>query len=295
MGSWIKGAMLSILVLLVLSTLSPTLCAQDTTPPETTITSGPSGTIEYRDVSFEWTGSDNVTATADLVYSYKLEGEDSEWSIWSIDVNKLYPKLSDGDYVFKVRARDEAENIDPSFAVCTFRVEPTGYWKEKWDQYPDPEHTKQRVEDPENYDIQGLRVNADFKVDLGEWFENVQEETYWVPAAVLGTPDNISDEILDLKGKPAEAKSEINVLYEALVFIHLCTESNIHNAKTTGEDDIRWEFPKPATPSIRDGTVNCASAANVIHYLLEDDYDEVGYVWRHSDCDSDNPGGHCTS
>ncbi len=168
-------------------------------------------------------------------------------------------------------------------------------WEKKWAQEPAPRYSKNRVDNPKDYDVQGLRINADFKVDVGEWWPNVEMNTYWVPAAVLGTPDNTKEELLKLKGQPEKAKEEINVLFEALVFIHLCTEPGIHNAKTQGKNGIGWEFPKPAEPAIRDGTVNCASAANVICYLLEDDYDEVGYVWRHSSFDSGDVGGHCTS
>jgi len=151
------------------------------------------------------------------------------------------------------------------------------------------------VDNPEEYNVQGLRVNADFKVDVGEWWPNVEMDTYWVPAVVLGNPDNTTEELLELKGQPEKAKEEINVLFEALAFMHLCTEPGIHNATMQGENDIWWEFPKPAEPAIRDGTVNCASAANVIQYLLENDYDEVGYVWRHTSFDSGDVGGHCTS
>jgi len=167
-------------------------------------------------------------------------------------------------------------------------------WEKKWAQQPSPENTKHRVDNPEDYDVQGLRVNADFKVDIGKWYDNVEEETYWVPAASLGTPDNTIEELRQLKGKPEEARGKINVLFEALAFIHLIEPELIHNARTTGPDGIGWEFPKPARAAIRDSSLNCASAANVIRYLLEDDYDEVGYVWRHTSFEG-SPGGHCTS
>jgi|GEM_PF-3379532 len=251
-----------------------------------------SNTIEYRDVGFRWTGGE-TGSSSNLQYSYKLEGKHSSWSSWSSDTNKLYPDLSDGDYSFKVRARDE--NGDTYTKNITFRVEPSGYWEEKWVQGPKPAHTKQRVDKPAKYNIQGLRVNADFKVDIGEWYEKVEKQTYWVPAAALGTPDDTAEEIFDLYGKPDKAKAEVDVLYEALVFVHLNLGSGIHNAKTRDRNGIRWEFPKPAVPAIRDGEVNCASASNVIRFLLEDDYEDVGFVWRARDHDSDNPGGHGTS
>jgi len=39
-------------------------------------------------------------------------------------------------------------------------------WEKKWAQEPPPEYTKHRVENPKKYDVQGLRVNADFQIDL---------------------------------------------------------------------------------------------------------------------------------
>lgn len=183
-------------------------------------------------------------------------------------------------------------SLTGTFEVKTFKDN----WERKWAQEPAPWNSKQRVSDPKDYDVQGLRVNADFKVDLSEWWDNVEEGTYWVPAVVLGTPDNTKEELLALKGKPEEAKREINCLFEALAFIHLIEPGEIHNAVTMGPDGIRWEFPKPAEPAIRDSNMNCASAANIIQYLLEDDYDEVGFVWRHSAWDAaEVVGGHCTS
>ncbi len=76
----------------------------------------------------------------------------------------------------------------------------------------------QRVDNPKDYDVQGLRVNADFKVDLSKGFDKLKPETYWVPAASLGTPDNTKDEIRSLKGKPEKAKREINVLFRGAFF-----------------------------------------------------------------------------
>ncbi|MEA2053617.1 MAG: triple tyrosine motif-containing protein [Candidatus Thermoplasmatota archaeon] len=95
----------------------------DNTPPTTTITSGPSGTINYNDVTFEWTGSDDITSTANLVYSYKLEGYDGSWSAWVSDTSRTYNDLPNGGYTFKVKARDEAGNEDQTPAQRSFTVE----------------------------------------------------------------------------------------------------------------------------------------------------------------------------
>jgi len=95
----------------------------DVTRPDTSITSGPSGTIDYRNPAFTWTGDDDVTSTSNLVYSIKLEGYDVSWSSWTSSTSKTYSDLPNGDYTFEVKARDEAGNIDQSPAERGFTVE----------------------------------------------------------------------------------------------------------------------------------------------------------------------------
>ena len=90
--------------------------------PETTITAGPTGTIDYNDVSFAWTGLDDVTPTAQLEYSYTLEGYGTSWSAWTSSTSKSYTDLSNGDYIFKVKAKDLDGNIDPTPAERSFTV-----------------------------------------------------------------------------------------------------------------------------------------------------------------------------
>ena len=99
----------------------------DTTPPDTKIVSGPTGTITYNDVTFTWSGSDDVTPTAQLVYSYKLEGHDTSWSAWTSATSKSYADLPNGAYTFKVKAKDLALNEDPTPASSSFTVSVTVY------------------------------------------------------------------------------------------------------------------------------------------------------------------------
>jgi len=92
-------------------------------PPETSIIDGPSGTIDYDDVSFSWTGSDSESPTGNLLYSYMLEGYDGSWSPWASTTTKVYNDLADNSYMFQVKAKDEAGNIDPTPATQTFTVD----------------------------------------------------------------------------------------------------------------------------------------------------------------------------
>jgi len=131
-GDTMKRSAILVLSFLVILTLPTVLYAEDTTPPDTTITSGPSGEIDYRDVTFEWTGSDNVTATEDLTYSYKLEGVDEDWSNWTYDTSTSYSDLMNGDYTFKVKARDKVGNIDSSPPELSFTLQSSEPGLNKW-------------------------------------------------------------------------------------------------------------------------------------------------------------------
>lgn len=90
--------------------------------PNTQIISGPSGTITYGDVTFEWTGSDDYTASPELAYSYYLEGYDSDYSPFTSDTSKTYSVLPDGSYIFYIKARDASGNVDLTPAAVEFTV-----------------------------------------------------------------------------------------------------------------------------------------------------------------------------
>jgi len=104
---------------------APPVIVPDTTPPKTMITMAPSGEINDRAVEFEWTGTDNKTATADLVYSFYLKGFDTDYSDFTSLTSKIYTDLADGDYIFYVRARDTEGNVDPNPPSASFTVAAT--------------------------------------------------------------------------------------------------------------------------------------------------------------------------
>jgi hypothetical protein len=97
----------------------------DRTPPDTTITGGPSGTVGTSSASFSWTGTDNVTPTGSLVYAFRLDPLETTFSAFGATISKTYSGLADGSYTFLVKARDEAGNEDPTPASRSFTVNVT--------------------------------------------------------------------------------------------------------------------------------------------------------------------------
>jgi len=93
-------------------------------PPETSIISGPEGIISTEDIIFVWSGSDDTTPTAQLQYACRLE---PVFSSFSTDTEKIYDGLEDGEYTFFVKARDlgGTEDLTPasqSFTIATNRM-----------------------------------------------------------------------------------------------------------------------------------------------------------------------------
>ena len=87
----------------------------DTTPPETTITSGPSDP-SGGDVTFAFTCNE-----ANCTYECRLDG--GAWTTCTSPQN--YTGLSDGVHTFEVRSTDSSGNTDVSPAVWTWTVDTT--------------------------------------------------------------------------------------------------------------------------------------------------------------------------
>jgi hypothetical protein len=87
----------------------------DTTPPQTTITSGPSGTISQQDASFSFSSSE-----AGSRFQCRLDGA----SFAACSSPKAYSGLGSGAHRFKVRAIDRAGNVDRTPAIRDFSVQP---------------------------------------------------------------------------------------------------------------------------------------------------------------------------
>ncbi|HEX9824092.1 MAG TPA: M23 family metallopeptidase [Actinomycetota bacterium] len=86
----------------------------DLTPPETTITSGPSGTVPDTSVTFEFSATEEPAT-----FECGLDGE----ALTACVPPKEYSMLVAGSHEFRVRAIDAAGNADGSPASRTFAVE----------------------------------------------------------------------------------------------------------------------------------------------------------------------------
>jgi len=95
--------------------------ASDNYVPTTSFVTVPATVSENSSISFSWIGIDNVTAPANLLYQYKLDGVDADWSVWSSGTSKSYD-IANGAYIFWVRAKDEAGNINQAPAIYKFVV-----------------------------------------------------------------------------------------------------------------------------------------------------------------------------
>jgi glucose/arabinose dehydrogenase len=100
--------------------------ADSAVAPETSITSGPVGTITVDSAIFSWTGTDNNTPAGDLLYASRLDPIETSFSPFGSPKMKTYTNLASGNYIFFVKAKDQAGIEDPTPASRVFSVSAGG-------------------------------------------------------------------------------------------------------------------------------------------------------------------------
>jgi hypothetical protein len=89
--------------------------AADTSPPDTTITDGPSGKVKSKTATFAFSGTD---ARAVAGFQCKLDGGSFE----PCSSPKTYSGLKKGSHTVEVRAVDGAGNVDPTPATRSWKI-----------------------------------------------------------------------------------------------------------------------------------------------------------------------------
>jgi len=89
--------------------------------PDTSITSGPEGTVNAPQLTFTFTGSDDDDPPEELQFSCRMD--DGDWSPYVNGDRMTYTGLEPGEHTFHVRARNSSNIEDASPAVRVFQVE----------------------------------------------------------------------------------------------------------------------------------------------------------------------------
>lgn len=99
------------------------VAAVDTTPPDTSVLSGPAeaSLTNSTQVTFTFSGTDDQTESTALAFTCSLDGA----AFAACMSPQTYAGLTDGQHTFAVRAVDEAGNTDPTLATRTWTVDTT--------------------------------------------------------------------------------------------------------------------------------------------------------------------------
>jgi hypothetical protein len=101
------------------SNTDPTAAARtftvDMMPPNTSIVSGPSGTIKTRSASFGFSSSESSSH-----FQCRMDAA----AFAACATPEAYAGLANGSHTFRVRAIDRAGNVDPTPSARTFNVQP---------------------------------------------------------------------------------------------------------------------------------------------------------------------------
>lgn len=121
-------------------------------------------------------------------------------------------------------------------------------------------------------DLSLLRHNAEYAIEV---FNGV----FWVPAVSLGESRYTNAEIAAmLNDSPEEKQAEIGTLYEALQLYQIGEFCSADDNVRISENGINWEYHTPGRNAVINNCGCCATDSAWLHYLLDGDYDEIGYI-----------------
>lgn len=121
-------------------------------------------------------------------------------------------------------------------------------------------------------DLSLLRHDAQYEIEV---FDGV----FWVPAVSLGESRYTNAEIAAMLGdSPEEKQARIGTLYEALQLYQIGNFSSADDNVRIGENGIDWEYHTPGRNAVINNCGCCATSSAWLRYLLDGDYDEIGYI-----------------
>ncbi|WP_296705512.1 triple tyrosine motif-containing protein [Algoriphagus sp.] len=80
---------------------------------------------QQNSMTFEFV-SPHFESGAEIYYQYLLEGFDEDWSDWTYENRKEYTNLREGDYLFRIRAKNIFDEVS-SETIYSFTVKPPFY------------------------------------------------------------------------------------------------------------------------------------------------------------------------
>ena len=121
-------------------------------------------------------------------------------------------------------------------------------------------------------DLALLRHGVDYAV---ETFDGV----FWVPAVSLGESRYTNAEIAAMLSlSPEEKQEKIGTLYEALQLYQIGDFRSADDNVRVRENGIDWEYHTPGRNAVINNCGCCATDSAWLRYLLDGDYDELGYI-----------------
>jgi len=92
----------------------------DKTPPKTTVVAPTNPDIQAESFRIAWEGEDDISQN--LTFSRLVAYGGTQWTLFEPGQFVVVQTPKDGEYVFKVRAKDEAGNIEPEPATIKFNT-----------------------------------------------------------------------------------------------------------------------------------------------------------------------------
>ena len=121
-------------------------------------------------------------------------------------------------------------------------------------------------------DLSLLRHDARYDIEV---FDGV----FWVPAVSLGESRYTNAEIAAMRfDSPEDKQAKIGTLYEALQLYQIGDFSSADDNVRIAENGIDWEFHTPGRIAVINNRGCCATDSAWLRYLLDGDYDEIGYI-----------------